>query len=97
MNDEHNPERLADHVVGLLDEDERRFIEEHLAECQRCQAEVAELHALERSLEKVPPAALLEGPPPGSDLMLQRMLHKIREDRLPAPTRKDPWRPGDPP
>jgi RNA polymerase sigma-70 factor (ECF subfamily) len=86
VTDDHDSERLAAHVVGLLDADSRRSVETHLAHCRRCQAEAAELRSLNQALDDVPPEALLEGPPPNGDFLLQRTLSHVRKEHNPAPS-----------
>jgi anti-sigma factor RsiW len=41
------------YVLGVLDADERRQVEEHVAACEVCAAELAELRGLPRLLEPV--------------------------------------------
>lgn len=58
--------------------EEERHARDHLAACQACRDELASLRALEGSLRSLPPEALLEGPPPDADLLLQRTLRQSR-------------------
>ena len=77
---EHDRSPLAAYVIGALDPEEARDLDMHLSGCAECQAELAELSALEEALGEVPPEAFLDGPP-DADLMLQRTLRQVRAER----------------
>lgn len=77
---EHDRSPLAAYVMGALDPGEARDLDIHLTSCAECQAELAELSALEEALGEVPPEAFLDGPP-DADLMLQRTLRQVRAER----------------
>ncbi|MFD9732856.1 anti-sigma factor family protein [Umezawaea sp. NPDC059074] len=81
MTTQHDPQLLGAYVLGALDEQEARAVEEHLAGCPECTAELEDLRAMEASLGDVPPEALLDGPPEGGDLLLQRTLRQMRTER----------------
>ncbi|RZQ63789.1 anti-sigma factor family protein [Amycolatopsis suaedae] len=81
MTTQHHAHLLGAYVLGALDEREVRAVEEHLATCRQCVAELDELRAIDRALGEVPPEALLDGPPEGGDLMLQRTLREVRAER----------------
>jgi hypothetical protein len=49
---------LGAYVLGALEPGERRRVEEHLARCPACAAELAELEALPALLDRVDPADL---------------------------------------
>ncbi|GDY30105.1 anti-sigma factor [Gandjariella thermophila] len=72
---------LGAYALGVLDRAARHSVESHLGRCAGCRHELAELTAVERALRQVPPEAFIEGPPPGGDLLLQRTLRRIRDDR----------------
>ncbi|MEV7612633.1 zf-HC2 domain-containing protein [Streptomyces sp. NPDC089799] len=74
-------EQLGPYVLGVLDEDEARRVEEHVKGCEECRREVATLREMEAALGEVPPEAFLDGPPQGGDLMLQRTLRQVRGER----------------
>ncbi|TML23770.1 MAG: anti-sigma factor [Actinobacteria bacterium] len=78
MEHDHSP--LAAYALGALDPDEARSVDAHIAGCDECRAELAELTALEAALGEVPPEAFLDGPP-DADLMLQRTLRQVRAER----------------
>ncbi len=65
-------------MLNDLGGDEERAALEHLASCPSCSREVASLRPLEDALRELPPEALLEGPPPDGDLLLQRTLRESR-------------------
>ncbi|GAA5164417.1 anti-sigma factor family protein [Amycolatopsis dongchuanensis] len=80
MIPEHESRALGAYVLGALDLQEMRAMEQHLASCRRCQAELAELRMAHAALADLPPEALLDGPPEGGDLVLQRTLRRVREE-----------------
>ena len=71
---------LAGYLTKSLDTEQVRAVEEHLAGCAECQAEVQSLQEWTMALEAVPEAMLLDGPPEGGDLLLQRTLRQIRDE-----------------
>jgi anti-sigma factor RsiW len=77
---EHDSRSLGAYVLGALDRQEMRAMEQHLASCRRCQAELAELRMTRAALDGLPPEAMLDGPPDGADLLLQRTLRQIRRE-----------------
>ncbi|MEU3855310.1 anti-sigma factor [Streptomyces sp. NPDC029554] len=78
---EHSHEGLLGaHALGLLDADERAWLEEQIEACEVCQVELANLKALEAELGEVPPEYFLEGPPEDGALLLQRTLRQVREE-----------------
>ncbi|MFE1559606.1 anti-sigma factor family protein [Streptomyces sp. NPDC058734] len=87
---EEEVELLGPYVLGVLDEEDVRRVEEHLGDCVRCREEVAALREMERALGEVPEEAFLDGPPQGGDLMLQRTLRQVRGERAAAAR----WRTG---
>ncbi|KAK1177408.1 zf-HC2 domain-containing protein [Streptomyces sp. NBS 14/10] len=76
-----NSELLGAYVLGALDEQEVRAIDEHVASCRRCRDELDGLREMESALGEVPPEAFLDGPPDGGDLLLQRTLRQARGER----------------
>jgi putative zinc finger protein len=85
---EHDRSQLGAYALGALDPDEVREVDEHLATCAECRAELAELEELKEFLGEVPPEAFLDGPPPDGDLLLQRTL---REVRTPVKPKRSRW------
>ncbi|WP_433262941.1 anti-sigma factor family protein [Actinosynnema sp. CS-041913] len=81
MTTNHDPQLLGAYVLGVLEEPEVRAVEEHLAACPRCRTELADLRAMEEAMGDVPPELLLDGPPEGGDLLLQRTLRQVRAER----------------
>ncbi|MEU4442825.1 zf-HC2 domain-containing protein [Actinosynnema sp. NPDC050801] len=81
MTTNHDPQLLGAYVLGVLDEREARAVEAHLASCPRCRAELTELRSMADVMGDVPPEALLDGPPEGGDLLLQRTLRQVRSER----------------
>jgi len=78
---EHDRTLLGAYALGVLDADDIRAVDEHVATCADCRRELTELSALNEMLGDVPPEAFLEGPPPGGDLLLQRTLRAVRSER----------------
>ncbi|GID96445.1 anti-sigma factor family protein [Amorphoplanes digitatis] len=75
-----NHEDLAGYLTKSLDAEQLRQFEEHLAGCAECRAEAESLQEWTMALEAVPEAMLLDGPPEGGDLLLQRTLRQIRDE-----------------
>ena len=81
---EHDQTSLGAYVLGGLEPDEVREVEEHLAGCAECRAELVELEEMKEFLGEVPPEAFLDGPPTDGDLMLQRTLREVRAVSAPS-------------
>nr|BFE77045.1 hypothetical protein GCM10020092_103460 [Actinoplanes digitatis] len=75
-----NHEDLAGYLTKSLDAEQLRQFEEHLVGCAECRAEAESLQEWTMALEAVPEAMLLDGPPEGGDLLLQRTLRQIRDE-----------------
>ncbi|MDH2391696.1 zf-HC2 domain-containing protein [Streptomyces sp. HNM0663] len=78
---QHDDELLGAYVLGVLDEADAGALQTHLADCERCRKELAELREMEAALGEVPEEAFLDGPPPGGDLLLQRTMRQMRAER----------------
>ncbi|MFG2959451.1 zf-HC2 domain-containing protein [Streptomyces sp. NPDC048291] len=78
---EHESALLGAYVLGTLDEQEVRAVDEHVGSCDRCREELDGLREMESALGEVPPEAFLDGPPEGGDLLLQRTLRQARGER----------------
>ncbi|NUT47677.1 MAG: anti-sigma factor, partial [Saccharothrix sp.] len=76
-----DPQLLGAYVLGVLDEAEVRAVEDHVASCPRCLAEVTDLREVEEAMGGLPPEALLDGPPEDGDLLLRRALRQVRSER----------------
>ncbi|MGW6933290.1 anti-sigma factor family protein [Lentzea sp. NPDC054927] len=81
MTTQHDPQLLGAYVLGALDEQEVHAMDQHLASCPDCKRELEELRDMEAFLGEVPPEAMLDGPPEGGDLLLQRTLRQVRSER----------------
>ncbi|TDD57852.1 anti-sigma factor [Kribbella antibiotica] len=92
---EHDHSQLGAYALGALDPAESREVDEHLATCAECRAELAELEEMKEFLGEVPPEAFLDGPPDDGDLLLQRTLREVRQtpaQTQPSPVRRrKPW------
>ncbi|MCY1140836.1 zf-HC2 domain-containing protein [Actinoplanes sp. Pm04-4] len=71
---------IAGYLFDTLTPEERRQVDEHLATCAECRTEVDSLREWSAALEAVPEPMLLEGPPDGGDLLLQRTLRQVRTE-----------------
>ncbi len=74
----HESELLGAYVLGVLDGDEWATVQAHLEDCAPCRQEVDDLREMEAALGEIPPEALLDGPPPDGDRVLQRTLSDVR-------------------
>ncbi|MGD9529295.1 anti-sigma factor [Pseudonocardia sp.] len=72
-------ELLGAYLLDLADADERRRVEHRLAADAAYRREMEELREMTDLLGEVPPEAFLDGPP-DADLVLQRALHRIRDE-----------------
>ena len=87
---EHDRTQLGAYALGALEPAEVATVDEHLATCAECRAELAELTEMKEFLGEVPPEAFLEGPPEGGDLLLQRTLREVREPQVQEPRTQAP-------
>ncbi|WP_427917232.1 zf-HC2 domain-containing protein [Streptomyces sp. cg40] len=78
---EHGGALLGAYALGTLDGQEARTVDEHVASCDRCREELDGLREMGSALGDVPPEAFLDGPPEGGDLLLQRTLRQVRNER----------------
>jgi len=78
---EHMTESLGAYLFGALEEREVRAVDDHLATCAECRAQLDTLTELHDALGTVPPEALLEGPPDDGELLLRRTLRRVREEK----------------
>jgi predicted anti-sigma-YlaC factor YlaD len=87
---EHDRTQLGAYALGALEPEEVRQVDEHLATCPECRAELAELEETKQFLGEVPPEAFLDGPPEDGDLLLQRTLRQVRAT-TPVRKKRSPW------
>jgi hypothetical protein len=71
---------LDGYLDGALDAMQARRVEDHLDDCAVCREEVISLQEIQSYLREVPPEMLLDGPPDGADLLLQRTLRQVRSE-----------------
>jgi hypothetical protein len=76
----HERSRLGAYALGVLDANEARAVDQHVAGCPDCRRDLSELAAMRDMLGEVPPEAFLDGPPEGGDLLLQRTLRRVRQE-----------------
>lgn len=77
---EHDHESLGAYALGVLNPDETRAVDAHLAQCPSCRRELAELAEVRTELDRIPPEAFLDGPP-DDELLLQRTLRRVRAEQ----------------
>lgn len=77
----HQSEQLGAYALGVLDDDEWAAVHAHVEDCPQCRREVGDLREIEERLGEIPPEAFLEGPPPDGDLLLQKTLREVRQER----------------
>lgn len=85
MDDELMHEQVAAYALDALEPDEERAFERHLAQCPRCQAELAELGETAASLGFAAPPA---SPPPE---LRDRLLAAARAERSNVVTLRPRW------
>jgi hypothetical protein len=73
VSEQHEPEQLAAYALGLLDGEDARAVEVHVAGCPHCRRELTELREVDGALRRVPPELFLDGPPQGNELVLRRV------------------------
>lgn len=84
------PTDVGAYALGVLEPDERRRVEGHLAGCALCRAELAELQGLPELLARVDPAELTDPPQPPPDLY-DRVRAAVDEQARPAWSRRRRW------
>jgi anti-sigma factor RsiW len=85
---QHDSPDLALYALGGLSEAEKAEIDAHVADCETCRDQLAELTGIADRLGEVPPEFFLEGPPEGGDLLVQRAVSRVRAERRSALTRR---------
>ncbi|GLZ38694.1 zf-HC2 domain-containing protein [Actinokineospora sp. NBRC 105648] len=70
---------LGAYALGVLDDEERRVTELHLAGCAPCRVELDAVRAMLELAEALPPEALLRTRPT-DDLLLRRTLRQVRAE-----------------
>jgi anti-sigma factor RsiW len=76
----HDHARLGAYALGVLDGDDARAVDLHVASCPDCRRDLVELVEMSSMLGEVPPEAFLDGPPDGGDLLLRRTLRQVRAE-----------------
>jgi anti-sigma-K factor RskA len=89
LSDDHAD--IDGYVIGELDPEKVRVVEEHLARCPGCREEVRSLREVQRLLASVPLEAVLDGPPEDADLLLQRTLREVRSEESGTTGRRTRW------
>jgi hypothetical protein len=84
----HPGELLGPYALGVLEPAESHAVEDHLASCARCRAELSDLAAMARGLGEVPPEAFIDGPPEGGELLLRRTLRAVHGEQAQARRRR---------
>jgi anti-sigma factor RsiW len=68
---------LAALALGALAPEDAALIRAHLAQCPSCASTERELAAAVTTLADLPPEALIDGPPPHAELLVQRTLQRL--------------------
>jgi len=76
----HDREALALLALGTPDGSDPAVVA-HLAECATCRQELRELREITDVLGEVPPEMLIDGPPEGGDLLVERAVARVRRER----------------
>lgn len=84
----HRAPDLGASALGGLTAAEQAEVDEHVADCAACRAELAELREIAARLDEVPPEFFLDGPPDGGDLLVQRAVGRVRAERRGSVTRR---------
>jgi anti-sigma factor RsiW len=71
---------IAGYLMEMLTPDEKQQADEHLSRCAECRAEVDSMQSWADALREVPEEMLLDGPPDGADLLLQRTIRQVRQE-----------------
>lgn len=79
---------IGAYALGGLTAAERAEVDEHVAGCDACRAELAELLQIAARLDEVPAEFFLDGPPEGGDLLVQRAVGRVRAERRSSGTRR---------
>jgi anti-sigma factor RsiW len=80
VKDEHDPDQLAAHALGLLGGEDARATGAHVAGCPRCRQELTQLREVDGALRRVPAELFLDGPPQSGEPVLQRTLRQLRRE-----------------
>jgi hypothetical protein len=83
----HDVEMLGAYSLGILDDDERSSVDEHLAQCEQCRAELASLRRTVGQLATVPAEWVAPAAVGRDDLVLRRTLRDVRAGRSQGRTR----------
>ncbi|WP_250029389.1 anti-sigma factor family protein [Paractinoplanes maris] len=71
---------IAGYLLDTLTPEQRQAVDDHLSGCADCRTEVDSLREWSDALVAIPEPMLLEGPPDGGDLLLQRTLRQVRTE-----------------
>jgi hypothetical protein len=69
---------VAAYAMNALSADESAAVQAHIADCDECQQELAQMREVAAGLGEVPKQAFLEGPPENAELLIQGTLRRIR-------------------
>jgi len=80
MNPTSDHVDIAGYLVDMLTPEERQRADAHIATCAECRDEIESMQQWSSALRDVPDVMLLDGPPEGADLLLQRTLRQVRTE-----------------
>jgi len=78
MNPTSDHVDIAGYLVEMLTPEEKQRADAHIAGCAECRDEIESMIQWSSALQAVPEVMLLDGPPEGADLLLQRTLRQVR-------------------
>jgi anti-sigma factor RsiW len=81
LTETHVRELLGAYTLDALGPDEKGPVRDHLESCAECRQDLHSLEEPKDLLHEVPPEAFLNGPPEGGDLLLQRTLRAVRQEK----------------
>jgi hypothetical protein len=98
MSDTHVRNLLGGYSLGILDAEEKRAVDDHVAHCAECQVELTEVNEAKELLALLPPdeakslfaedSTPIQTVPLSEDLVLRRTLRAVRAERNGARVRR---------
>jgi hypothetical protein len=80
MNPTSDHVDIAGYLVEMLTPEQKQRADAHIRGCAECRDEIESMQQWSSALRDVPGVMLLDGPPEGADLLLQRTLRQVRTE-----------------
>jgi anti-sigma factor RsiW len=80
MNPTSDHVDIAGYLVEMLTPEQKQRADAHIRGCAECRDEIESMQQWSSALRDVPEVMLLDGPPEGADLLLQRTLRQVRTE-----------------